>query len=172
MRNHNAHITYTLQLLSIVLYTLWSVPIAWMCCANIWPASKPLVTMDSMSLIMIPSITCPVINVSCFVCILFTSQVYALSIIIPTSPEFLVVGKSISISCVTNPSQSILLPYVCAKSTMRREKIRIWTMVTSHNIRKGARSGENAGPKPQNLMFVNEYPNVKVFWTCCMHGLL
>jgi hypothetical protein len=34
-------------------------------------------------------------------------------------------------------------------------------METSQNIRKGARSGRNVGPEPQNLTLVNEDPDVR-----------
>jgi hypothetical protein len=86
MKNHDAHITYTLQLLSVVLYMPRSVPVAWMCCENIWLASKPPVTMDSVSPGTIPSLAHPVINSGFSACILFTSQVYALSVILPCEP--------------------------------------------------------------------------------------
>jgi hypothetical protein len=105
MKNHGTRITYALQLLSVVLYTPRSVPIMWMCCENLQLASKPPVTMDSVSPGTIPSLTRPIINSDCSTCILFTSQVYALSVILPASPEFLVVGKSIAFNCVTNLGQ-------------------------------------------------------------------
>jgi hypothetical protein len=69
-------------------------------CTN--PASKLLVTMDSVSPVMIPSLTHSVINASRSACILFTSRVYASSVTFSASPEFLAAGKSISISYVTN----------------------------------------------------------------------
>jgi hypothetical protein len=34
-------------------------------------------------------------------------------------------------------------------------------METSQNIRKGARSGRNVGPEPQNLTLINEDPEVR-----------
>jgi hypothetical protein len=102
IRNHDAHITYTLQLLSSVLYTLRSVLVARMCCANLRLASKLLVPMDSVSLVMIPSLTRSVINASRSACILFTSRVYASSVTVSASLEFLVVGKPIAINYVTN----------------------------------------------------------------------
>jgi len=102
IRNHDTHITYTPQLLSCVLYTLRSVPVARMCFANIQPASKLLITMDSMSSVMIPSLTRSVINASHSTCILFTNRVYASSIIFPATPEFLSAGKLIAINYFTN----------------------------------------------------------------------
>jgi hypothetical protein len=124
MKNHGAHITYTLQLLSVVLYMPRSVPIIRMCCENLRLASKPPVTMDSVSPGTIPSLACPIINSGCSACILFTSQVYALSVILPTSPEFLVAGKSISFNCITNPvNQYYLLGSVL--NPPRAEQIRV-----------------------------------------------
>jgi hypothetical protein len=102
IRNHDIHIMYTLHLLSFVLRTLRSIPVARMCCENIHPSSKLLITMDLVSLIMIPSLTCPVINASLSTCILFSSRVYASSVTFPASPKFLVVENPIAISCVTN----------------------------------------------------------------------
>jgi hypothetical protein len=114
MKNHNARITYALQLLSVVLYTPQSVPVMWMCYENIRLASKPPVTMNSVSPGTIPSFTGLVINFGCSACILFTSQVYSLFVILPVSPEFLVARQSIALNSVTNLGQSILPPLVCA----------------------------------------------------------
>jgi hypothetical protein len=102
MKNHGAHITYTLQLLSAVLYTPRSVPVARMCCENIRLASKSKVTMDSVSHGMIPALLCLVINSGFSACIMLTNQVYALSVILPTSPDFLMARKSIALSCITD----------------------------------------------------------------------
>jgi hypothetical protein len=93
LRNHDAHITYTLQLLSSVLCTLQSVPVARVCCANIQPASKLLVTMDLSSSSMIPSLTHSIINTSHPVCFSFTIRVCALSVIFPASPGSFRCGK-------------------------------------------------------------------------------
>jgi hypothetical protein len=122
MRNHKAHIMYTLEILLVVLYTLRSVPVVRKCCTNIQRASKPLVTMDSVPPVMIPSLTGSIINASFSACILFTSQFDALSIIFPVSPKFLAMRKSISISCVTNLGQSRLFLWVHSKSTMCAEQ--------------------------------------------------
>jgi hypothetical protein len=159
MKNHDAHIMYTLQLLSVVLYMPRSVPITRMCCKNIRLASKPPATMDSLSLGTIPSLACPVINVGYSACILFNNQVYALSVILPSSLEFLIAGNSIAIICVTSPGQSRLPPWVHAKSIACRKNTHC-TMETSQNMRKGVRSGRNVGPEPQSLTSVNEDLNV------------
>jgi hypothetical protein len=129
-------------------------------CENIHLASKPPVTMDSVSPDTIPSLSHPVINTGCSAYIPFTSQVYALSIIFPTSPEFLTTRKSITIDRVTNPVQSILLPWVCAKFTICRTYTRC-TMTTPQNIGKCARSRRNVGPEPQRLTLVSEESDVR-----------
>jgi len=160
MRNHDALITYTLELLSSVLYTLRSVPIMQMCFENLRHGSKPLVTMNLVSPIMIPSLTRLVINASCSAYIIFTSQVYALCVIFPASPEFLAARKSNAIKCVTNLGQSILPPWVHPKSTTCRTNT-CFTMETSQNIRKGSRSSRNVGLEYQKLTLVNEDMDVK-----------
>jgi hypothetical protein len=116
IRNHDAHITYTLQLLSSVLYTLRSVPVARVCCANLQPASKLLVTMDSVSSVMIPSLTHSVINASHSACISFTIRVYALSVIFPASPEFSHCGKVDFHQLCRKPGQSRLSHFFHLKS--------------------------------------------------------
>jgi hypothetical protein len=124
MKNHDARITYALQLLSVVLYMPRSVPVAWMCYENIRLASKPPVTMDSVSPGTIPSLTRPIINSDRSACILFTSQVYALSVILLASPELLVAGNPIAFGCITNSGQAILPLWVRAKS-VRAGQIRV-----------------------------------------------
>jgi hypothetical protein len=102
LKNHGTHIMYTLHLLSSVLYTLRSVLIALVFCANIHPASKLLVTMDSTSSVIIPSLTHLTINTSHPLCFSFTIKVCVLSVIFPTSPRSFIVGRSIAISYVVN----------------------------------------------------------------------
>jgi hypothetical protein len=137
-----------------------SVHVAGMCCENLRLASKPPVTMDSMSPGTIPSLARPIINFDRSACILFTIQVYALYVIIPASPECLVAGKSIAFNCVTNLGKSRLPPLVHAKSTVRRTNTRC-TMASSQSIRKGAWGSRNVGPEPQNLTLVNEDSDVR-----------
>jgi hypothetical protein len=132
-----------------------------MCCENIRLALKPPVTMDSVSPGMIPSLAHPVINSGCSACILFTSQVYALSVILPASPEFLVAGKSISFNCVTNLGQSRLPLWVCAKSTARAEQICALHHGNIPEHKERVRSSRNVGPEPQNLTLVNEDLDVR-----------
>jgi hypothetical protein len=62
MKNHGAHITYTLQLLLVVLYMPRSVSVMWMCCENIRHSLKPPVTMDLVPPGTIPALARPVIN--------------------------------------------------------------------------------------------------------------
>jgi hypothetical protein len=134
-------------------------------CPEVYPylSLKPPITMDSVSPGTIPSLTRQIINFDLSMCILFTSQVYALSIILPASPKFLVDGKSISFTCVTNLGQSILPPWICAKSTACIIDM-YFTMATSQNIRKGARSSRNVGPEPQKLALVEEYLDVRAYF--------
>jgi hypothetical protein len=87
-----------------------------MCCINIWPSSKLLITMDSVSPVMIPSLTHPVINVSHSACISFTIWVYALSVIFPASPEFSRCRKADCHQLCCKPGQSRLSHFVCLKS--------------------------------------------------------
>jgi hypothetical protein len=155
MKNHGACITYTLQLLSVVLYMPRSVLVARMCCENIRLALKPLVTMDSMSLGMITALTYPVINFSCSACILFTSQVYALFVILPTIPEFLEDGNPISISCVTN----LVQPF---GSVLNPPRVQNSHVLHHGNIPEHKERGmEHVGPKTQSLALVNGDPNVR-----------
>jgi hypothetical protein len=93
LRNHDAHITYTLQLLSSVLCTLQSVPVARVCCANIQPASKLLVTMDLSSSAMIPSLARSSINTGHPACFSFTFRICALSVVFSASPGSFRCGK-------------------------------------------------------------------------------
>jgi hypothetical protein len=116
IRNHDAHITYTLQLLSSVLCTLRSVPVARVCCANLQPASKLLVTMDSTSSVMIPSLAHSIINSSHPACFSFTIRVYALSVIFPASPEFSRCGKADFHQLCCEPGQSRLSHFLHLKS--------------------------------------------------------
>jgi hypothetical protein len=106
IRNHDAHITYTLQLLSFVLCTLRSVPIARVCCANIQPSSKLLITMDLVSSVMIPSLTHSDINSIHFACFSFTIRVYALFVVCPASPGFSRCGKDDFHQLCCKPGQS------------------------------------------------------------------
>jgi hypothetical protein len=99
-------------------------------------ALKILVSMNSMSLGMFPSLTHPIINSKHSTDILFIIQIY-------TSPIIL----------LSRPDQLRLLPLARTKSTARRTNTGC-TMTTSQNIRKGVRSGRNAGPEPQILTFV------------------
>jgi len=99
--------------------------------------------MHSMSSGMFSSLVRSVINSECSACILFTSRFYALPAIL-----------------LASPGQLRLLPLARAKSTACRTNMR-FTMMTSQNIRKGARSGRNARPEPQSLNLVNEYLDVR-----------
>jgi hypothetical protein len=116
IRNHGAHITYTLQLLSSVLYTLRSVPVARVCCVNLQPAAKLLVTMDSVSSVMIPSLAHSVINSSHSACISFTIRVYAFSVIFLASPESSHCKKVDCHQLCRKPGQSRLSCFFCLKS--------------------------------------------------------
>jgi hypothetical protein len=105
---------------------------------------KPIsVTMNSVSPGTFSSLARPIINSERSACIMFTSQVYALPAIL-----------------LASPGQLRLPPLAHAKSTVRRTNARC-TMMTSQNIRKGARSGRNVGPEPQSLTLVNEYLEVR-----------
>jgi hypothetical protein len=114
-----------------------------MYCENIQLASKPPVTMDSVSPGTIPSLAHPIINSDRSACILFTSQVYALPVILLVQAQ---VNQDYRLWPMPNPP--------------RRTNTRC-TMETSQNIRKGARSGRNVGPEPQSLTLVNEDPEVR-----------
>jgi hypothetical protein len=115
------------------------------CLAKIFRlASKPPVTMDSVSLCTFSNLACPIINFECSTGILFTSQVYALLVIL-----------------LASPGQLRLPPLACAKSTAHRTNT-CCTMTTSQNIRRGTRSGKNVGPEPQTLTLVNEDPEIRV----------
>jgi hypothetical protein len=163
VRNHDAHFTYTLELLSIVLHTFCSILVTGMCCANIRPALKPLVTMDSVSHVMIPSLVCLVINYGRSACILFTNQIYALSTILPASPEFVVAGKSIASHCATNSDQVRSLLWAHVESSVCRTDM-CCTMKTSQNIMKGTQSSRNVGPEPRGLTLVNEDLDVRAYF--------
>jgi hypothetical protein len=86
------------------------------CCANLQPASKLLVTMDSVSSVMIPSLTHSIINSSHSACFSFTIRVYALSVIFPASPEFSRCGKADFHQLCRKPGQSRLSHFFHLKS--------------------------------------------------------
>jgi hypothetical protein len=84
---------YTLSLLSFVLCTLQSVPIARVFYANLQPSSKLLVTMDLSSSTMIPFLTRSSINIGHPACLSFTFRICALSVVFSASPRALRCGK-------------------------------------------------------------------------------
>jgi hypothetical protein len=78
---------HTLPLLSFVLCTLQSVPVAQVCYANIQHASKLLIAMDLSSSSMIPFLTHSSINTGHLACLSFTFWICALSMVFSGSPE-------------------------------------------------------------------------------------
>jgi hypothetical protein len=119
IRNHDAHITYTLKLLSYVLYTLRSVPVVRVCCKNLQPIAKILITMDLVSSVMIPSITRSIINASHSMCVSFTIRFYVLSVIFLVNPKFSRCGKVNSHQLCCKLGQSRLPRFLHLESWFR-----------------------------------------------------
>jgi hypothetical protein len=85
VKNHDTPIMCTFPLLSFVLCTLQSVPVARVCCANLQPAFKLLVAMDLSSSSMISFLICSSINTGHPACLSFTFRICASSIVFSAS---------------------------------------------------------------------------------------
>jgi hypothetical protein len=126
MKNRSIHITYALQLLSVVLYTCWGTM------EDIWFNSKHPVAMNLVFADTFPPPACSIINSIFLACIPFTNQDYTLFV-----------------ALLASPGLSSFLPWPRANSIAYRTNT-CCTMETPQNIRKSVRSGKNVGLEPQN----------------------
>jgi hypothetical protein len=124
---------YTLSLLSFVLGTLQSVPVAQVCCANIQPASKLLIAMDLSSSSMIPFLTHSSINTGHPACLSFTFWICALSMVFSASSGALrCVKDDFHRSYCKSVDSSCRISFIvfnhCLKSIGVRCKLACWTL--------------------------------------------
>jgi len=119
-----------MHLLSSVLFTLRSVPVARVCCANLQPNSKHLITMDLASSAMIPSLTRSIINTNHPACFSFTIWVCVFSVIFPTSPGYFHCGKVDFHQLCCEFVQSILSCLLCFQSWFEAYWIFLWASLS------------------------------------------
>jgi hypothetical protein len=125
---------YTLPLLSSVLCTLQSAPVARVCCTNIRPTYKLLVFMDLSSYAMIPFLTCSTINIGHPACFSFTFWICALSVVFYLIPGALRCGKidfhcSYCESVHSSFHVSFIIFSHCLKPVSVRCKLVCWTIL-------------------------------------------
>jgi hypothetical protein len=132
VKNHDTPIICTLSLLSFVLCTLQSVPVARVCCTNIQPAFKLLVTMDLSSSSMIPFLIHSSINTGHPACLSFTFRICALSMVFSASSGALRCVKvdfhwsyCKSVDLICHRVSSIVFSH-CLKSFGVRCKLAFW----------------------------------------------